>query len=221
MDEKDMTLARDWDFRDCRGYFWSEKYDGCRAYWDGQQLWTRGGKVIAAPDWLTRRLPHGVPLDGEIWCGRGGYIEAMNAVRHGLFTRACRFVAFDAPEQSGDWLARMRFADLFRSRVVLTPERGSIQTREEPSARAAEIIASGGEGLMLRHPEVTRYERKRTNHLMRIKQRNLYAPWHGLQPHRVEPPSNSGGLDVSLFPFDPEIEFRINDVLGVGHGVKV
>ena len=29
-------------------YWVSEKYDGVRGYWDGQQLWTRGGERIAA-----------------------------------------------------------------------------------------------------------------------------------------------------------------------------
>lgn len=214
MNERDMTLARDWDFRDCTHYFWSEKFDGCRAYWDGFQLWTRGGHVIMAPDWFKAALPHGVPLDGEVWCGRGGYIEAMNAVRHGLFTRACKFVAFDAPDGLGFWPQRMATADLFRSEVVMTPERGLICSRDEPSERAARIIAEGGEGLMLRHPDVNRYERKRTLHLLRIKEKNLYAPWHNMSPRRPKATPGVVGLDVGLFPHDPEIEWNISRLLG-------
>ena len=30
-------------------YWVSEKYDGVRGYWDGKQLWTRGGEPISAP----------------------------------------------------------------------------------------------------------------------------------------------------------------------------
>ena len=51
-------------------YWVSEKYDGMRGYWDGKQLWTRGGERVAAPAWFTAPLP-AVPMDGELWAGRG------------------------------------------------------------------------------------------------------------------------------------------------------
>ena len=34
-------------------YWVSEKYDGVRGYWDGQNLLTRGGQPIYAPAWFT------------------------------------------------------------------------------------------------------------------------------------------------------------------------
>jgi ATP-dependent DNA ligase len=242
VDETEMTLAMDWDYRDLTWYFWSEKFDGCRAYWDGFQFWTRGGNVIAAPDWFTAALPNGIPLDGEIWCGRGEYIQAMNAVRHGLFTKACKFVAFDTPSQTGDWLKRMEFADLFRNEIVITPARGVVQNRNEASDIAARFIAAGGEGAMFRSPDVFKYERKRTKHLFRIKAKNLVEPWRqeggrgaktvgdgadgvlGKARNRHQHQEADGrnqtaarpivGLDVSLFPFDPEIDWNIRQILG-------
>ena len=39
-------------------YWVSEKYDGVRGYWDGAQLWTRGGERINAPRLVHRRLAH-------------------------------------------------------------------------------------------------------------------------------------------------------------------
>ena len=219
MDEKSFTLARDWDFRDCTGYFWSEKFDGCRAFWDGFQLWTRDGNIIKAPASFTNKLPCGVALDGEIWCGRGEYIQAMNAVRHGMFTDACRFVAFDFPDACGKWTDRMKLADGFRSEIVLTPERGVIGYRDEPSIMADGIIKAGGEGLMLRHPKVLRYEAKRTNHLMRVKAKNLFAPWHGMKDTR--PPCNVPGFHVNKLAFDPEIEWKISACLSGEHDFKM
>lgn len=75
------------------GWWWSEKLDGMRAYWDGgltrgllkaqvpfantkkderykvppkaTGLWSRYGNVIHAPDWWLDKLPK-VPLDGEL-----------------------------------------------------------------------------------------------------------------------------------------------------------
>ena len=207
-----MTLARDWDYRDCTGFYWSEKFDGCRAYWDGADLWTRDGNVINAPAEFLAALPQGVHLDGEVWCGRGGYIEAMTAVRHGKFTPNCRFVAFDAPLQSGNWMARMKYADGFCNEAVMTPARGIIGRRDEPSDRAAAIIEAGGEGVMLRSPSVKTYEAKRTIHLMRIKAGNLFAPWHGMKDTRPKPTGKVVGLDVRKFAFDPEIEWKLNAV---------
>lgn len=217
MNESGMTLATDWDYRDCMFYFWSEKFDGCRAYWDGERFWTRGGNVIQAPDSFVSQMPYGVHLDGEIWCGRGRYIESMNAVRHGLFTDSCRFVCFDAPKQSGDWLKRMKFADTFTNETLATPERGEIKYRDEPSEIADRIIKAGGEGLILRHWSVKTYEAKRTRNLMRIKARNLFAPWHGLKDPRPPIDPNAPpvyGFDLRQIPFDPEIEWKIRSALG-------
>lgn len=207
MDESGMTLAKDWDFRDLRLWQWSEKFDGCRAYWDGHCFWTRHGNVVDAPAEALRLMPDGVPLDGELWCGRGGYIDAMKAARHGIWSDAVRFVAFDAPTASGDWLSRMKSADRFKNSFVLTPERGVIRGHYEASELAARIIADGGEGLMLRSPNVFEYQRKRTINLLRIKEKNLYAPWHNAKPQLKL--RDFGGLRLSLWPFDPKMEHEI------------
>jgi DNA ligase-1 len=75
------------------------KLDGIRCFWDGgvtremlksnvpwancakdsrykeeqyaTGLWTRYGNVVNAPDWFLDELPEGIPLDGELWAGRG------------------------------------------------------------------------------------------------------------------------------------------------------
>ena len=37
MNERQMTLGQDYAGEDLSGWFLSEKFDGCRAYWDGAQ----------------------------------------------------------------------------------------------------------------------------------------------------------------------------------------
>jgi len=39
------------------------------------------GLAIAAPAWFTQALPQGVPLDGELWAGRGRFEAASAAAR--------------------------------------------------------------------------------------------------------------------------------------------
>ena len=82
----------------------SEKYDGVRGRWDGTRLLTRGGRVVAAPAWFTRGWPP-VPLDGELWAGRGGFEAAQSAVGAAqpddAAWRRMRFMVFDAPAVPG------------------------------------------------------------------------------------------------------------------------
>jgi len=61
-------------------YWVSEKLDGVRAYWDGERFWSRGGNEYRAPDWFTEGFPD-VPMDGELWMGRGRFAELSGAVR--------------------------------------------------------------------------------------------------------------------------------------------
>ncbi|CAH1905955.1 hypothetical protein NTGHW29_700012 [Candidatus Nitrotoga sp. HW29] len=61
-------------------YWVSEKFDGMRGYWDGEKLLTRNGEHIDAPVWFTAGWPK-VPLDGELWVGRGQFSRTVSTVR--------------------------------------------------------------------------------------------------------------------------------------------
>lgn len=48
-------------------WYMSEKYDGIRAFWTGKELRTRSmRKFTCVPSWFIKKLPRGIPLDGEI-----------------------------------------------------------------------------------------------------------------------------------------------------------
>ncbi len=55
----------------------SEKFDGVRARWDGRRLISRGGHLFTTPTWFTKDFP-AIPLDGELWMGRGRYEETSS-----------------------------------------------------------------------------------------------------------------------------------------------
>jgi hypothetical protein len=245
VDEKNMTLAVDWDWRDLTGRYWSEKFRGCRGYWQAstREFWTRGGNHIPVPAHWKRFMPN-TDLDGEIWAGHCE-IEtvASVAVRTGEWTDEIVFKVFDAPLLAGDWAQRMvKVKPLLRGiDFASAVEFGIVQRGEDPSTIAAKIIANGGEGAMFRTPGVTRYQQQRTINLMRIKERNLYAPWRKESRSRPTEGRNGedgvlditeqrrrhherqqamaharpvAGLDVRLFPFDPEIDWNIRLALG-------
>ena len=44
-----VALAKEWQGQDPSGMLMSEKLDGMRCFWDGQNMLTRNGNVISAP----------------------------------------------------------------------------------------------------------------------------------------------------------------------------
>lgn len=167
-----MTLLKNWRRRiDVTGWFWSEKFDGCRAFWDGFNLWTRGGLKIDAPKWFTDGLPAGFRLDGEIWAGRGRFEQARQAVQNGRFTKAIRFKVFDAPREIGRWDKRMAAAEkvLRGSRIATAVSFGTIKDFDHLQIVFFSVWGDGGEGIVLRNPATTIYEKGRTNNCLRIK----------------------------------------------------
>ena len=76
-----VMLASKWEGEDPTGWWMSEKLDGVRAWWTGSALLSRLGNTINAPAWFTAGLPK-VPLDGELWCGRGQFTEAVSIVKN-------------------------------------------------------------------------------------------------------------------------------------------
>lgn len=89
---------------DLRRYWVSEKLDGVRARWDGARLISRGGREIPAPAWFLEGFPR-IPLDGELWMGRGTFERMSATARQGQpdpdAWAEARFMVFDLPSQEG------------------------------------------------------------------------------------------------------------------------
>ena len=61
-------------------YWVREKYDGVLGFWDGRTLRTPGDETVLAPRWFTAGWPE-VPMDGELWAGRGRFSHAQATTR--------------------------------------------------------------------------------------------------------------------------------------------
>jgi len=172
MDESHMTLLKDWNGKtNLTGWHFSEKLDGCRAFWDGNALWTRDGNRIPAPQTFTRQLPAGVRLDGELWAGRDTFTIARLATQYGQWTPEIKFMVFDAPDAAGTWLGRMQAAEalLAGNGVARTVKRGVIKDFFHLCKVFFAIRGALGEGLVLRNPAFVGYERGRSKNALRIK----------------------------------------------------
>jgi len=160
---------------DLRRYWVSEKLDGIRAYWNGKRLISRGGHAFSAPDGFTRGFPP-TPLDGELWCGRGGFERLSSIVRDGSPNPAAwsdvTYMVFDLPASPARFTARLAtlrrmFRTLDAPHIELIPQR-RITRHEDLMQRLAEVTAAGGEGLML-HRGDSLYRPGRSRDLLKVK----------------------------------------------------
>ncbi|OOE83599.1 DNA ligase [Salinivibrio sp. PR6] len=161
--------------QDYRGYWASEKLDGIRAYWTGSRLLTRQGNPIHAPEAFIQSLPQ-TPLDGELWAGRGEFQTILRTVLDDKpdpdAWQNVRFYAFDLPEQPGPFSAR--YAALKKivansaSPFLALVKQKPVTDNDALQAQLIAINESGGEGLMLHHPD-SLYLGHRVESLVKLK----------------------------------------------------
>lgn len=158
-------------------YWVSEKLDGVRAYWDGRQLRFRSGNVVSAPAWFVEALP-AIPLDGELWLGRGTFDRLSAIVRRippdDAEWRQVRYMVFELPGDPGTFTERIvRMKQLAAGGVppwLTFVEQFRLADRDGLIRKLAEVVRQGGEGLMLHRADAT-YETGRSSVLLKM------TPW--------------------------------------------
>lgn len=168
-----LQLAQAYQQQEAIADFWiSEKLDGVRVFWDGKQLRSRSGDWLQVPDRLLTLLP-AFALDGELWAGRSRFQQVMQALQQGSgheIWRGIRLMVFDAPQQAGTFSSRLQF---LRQQlpdnefVQLVPQR-QLQTKAQLEQLLQQVVAEGGEGLMLHHGQAL-YQSGRVSHLQKLK----------------------------------------------------
>jgi len=166
-----------------QAYWVSEKLDGVRAYWNGSQLISRRGTVFEAPNWFTAAFPN-VPLDGELWIGRGQFDLVSGIVRTKMKSSTLTVL----PSQSPWHQVKFMIFDLPTSTVPFTQVVGQMQDIVQaanspylamiPQQRIANnsaldnyltgVIDKGGEGLML-HLAQAVYAPTRNSNVLKLK----------------------------------------------------
>ena len=173
--ELPVLLAHVWtDECDPAGWWMSEKLDGVRAYWDGQQFLSRKNNIFHAPDWFTAGLPTH-PLDGELWIGRKQFDRTSGLVRRQdkpAEWDQVRYLVFDAPDAPGPFEQRLKFladaASRWKAKYTAVHEHAVCSGVDHMLTELDRVTQLGGEGLMLRKPGST-YERCRSTTLLKVK----------------------------------------------------
>ena len=138
------------------GWYMSEKLDGIRGVWDGKVLRTKQGNPIAAPDWFIAALPP-FSLDGELWTKRQDFENIASIVlsrEPDERWRQIGFYIFEVPDQAGGLLQRLAVLETYL-RVNPSPwlkvvPQLAIQSAQHQGNYFAQIVAQGGEGIVIR-----------------------------------------------------------------------
>ena len=158
-----------------RHYLVSEKYDGVRALWDGKALYTRAGRLIAAPAWFTKGFPN-TPLDGELWLARGQFDALSGAVRKDkpidAEWRGISYLVFELPNAAGTFEARAKriqqIVDLANISHLKAVTQFEIKDEAALKLKLKQMVADGAEGLML-HKADSIYVTGRSDALLKLK----------------------------------------------------
>ncbi|MFK2918273.1 DNA ligase [Dyella koreensis] len=156
-------------------YWVSEKYDGVRGYWDGEQLLARSGAVIHAPAWFTAHWPR-TPMDGELWAGRGKFDVASATIRQepadDAAWRRMRFMVFDLPGHPGIFDERIPALHGLVTQLnvpwVQAVRQYKVADEAALEAELARVVKEGGEGLVL-HRGASLYRAVRSDDLLKYK----------------------------------------------------
>ena len=156
---------------DVTEWYAMEKYNGCRVYWDGANLWSRGGINVNIPNWWRKQLPAGMHLDCELYDGCNGLYRCSSAIRYGHFTESMSLVVFDAPSVESDyWGDRIAEAEsaLMGCDVACVAGYLIVMDIDEAAKLLRQVQRRGGEGLMLRDNHCP-YTPGKTNKILKLK----------------------------------------------------
>lgn len=169
-----VQLALPYQGQAIESYLASEKLDGVRAYWNGNQLLTRSGRIILAPPWFIAQLP-AYPLDGELWISRGQFDQVSAIIRtqttNDLDWQQVKYMLFDLPDVAKPFLQRYQqlqqlVTHLNQPHIKLVEQ--TPITDENLQVQLQLLTDQGAEGLMLRHQN-SQYQAGRTQDLLKVK----------------------------------------------------
>jgi len=145
------------------GWVMSEKLDGVRAFWDGNKLISRSGKVFLVPKSFIKDFPP-FALDGELWSRRGDFEHIVSIVNTKKSVRSwdeLHYMVFEVPEQEGNFFERLEKLQTYLKHHTQTNikviEQIKIHSQEQVQSYFKKVTQEGAEGIVVRNPNVPYY----------------------------------------------------------------
>ncbi len=211
-EKPDLFLLRTYQkSKDVTDWVMSEKLDGMRAYWNGHQLVSRGGKIINAPEWFIRNFPP-FELDGELWTKRNDFENIVSIVRRQQPDdrwSQITYRIFEVPKQTGGLLDRLSVLQLYLkersqssdqenlSHLLIIPQI-KIKNQQHLDAFFQHVLSQGGEGVVIRDPVAIYQTGRLKNALKRKSYQDAECEVAGYQPGRGKYQGQVGALKCRL-----------------------
>ena len=208
-------LAQKWnpETTNPTGWWMSEKLDGIRAIWDGNNLISRLGNTFPAPKWFLDSLPKDIILDGELFSTRKNFQETVSIVRNSGLNKEwtkISYMVFDAPNIQKPFEERIQHIQtiLKQHRYIYTKslDQTKVINPEHVMTHHRYIESLGGEGVMLRQPG-SKYVNGRSNTLLKVK--SFYDAEAKVIKHAEGRGRNSGRMGALICLMECGKQFRV------------
>lgn len=164
--KKDKHIVNNW--------IMSEKLDGIRAYWNGENLITKNGNIINAPNWFIKKFPN-FELDGELWTKRADFENIQSIVLDKIPSNKWTDITyniFEVPNQEGNFFDRIKvlnsWLDVYPNSYIKIIPQIVCKNETHLNSYLKELIEKNAEGIILKNP-YSDYETGRTNNLLKVK----------------------------------------------------
>lgn len=168
-----LMLLEQYKNQDVSGWVMSEKLDGVRGFWDGEQLLSRQGYPLNPPDYFVKNFPP-FAIDGELFSERGKFEEISATVRatnpKGWYK--LKLHVFDVPNAEGDLFQRLAVLEHYLQEnptphIEIIPQI-PIKNQAHLQQFFKEIQQLGGEGVVVRNPH-SPYIHGRSAQILKLK----------------------------------------------------
>jgi len=150
------------------GWYMSEKLDGVRAFWDGENLISRGGKIFNAPKFFTKKFPfHN--LDGELWTKRDDFSNIISIVRQKKPHNGWKNITyniFEVPNADGNLSKRLSLVK--ETKYIKLIKQIKVKDKKHLDNFLNKIQKQGGEGVVVRNASLVYYT-GRDNNALKVK----------------------------------------------------
>lgn len=194
-----------------QSFVYSEKLDGVRAFWDGKNLYSKGGKLLTPPSFFTQNFPP-FAIEGELWSKRGDFeniVSILKSTKKKEKWRELKFYIFEVPNQQGGILKRLEVLEAYLASqpapfISIIPQL-PLNTLQALQDALSAITQVGGEGVVVREKDAPYYT-GRNKKAMKLK---LYEDRECKITSYVQGKGKFENLVGSIICLDGDVEFKI------------
>ena len=165
-----LLLLKTYKDQNISGWVMSEKLDGIRAYWNGKNLISRGGKIINAPQYFIKDYPP-FEIDGELWSKRKDFENISSIVRNKIPSKRwseIKHYIFEVPNAKGNLFERLEIVKSYENSYIKILKQIYVKDKKHLESYLKEIESKNGEGVVVRDPYAS-YINKRTSKALKVK----------------------------------------------------